>query len=94
MIGSSGYIFWQVVGGDGWWGVLMGSGDIFGWWWAVVGGGGYIWLVVGGGGWWWMVVGRGGWWWMVVGRGGWWHSLARPISYSRKKNIKYLYLFR
>ena len=44
-------IFWLVVGGDGWWGVLMGSGDIFGWWWAVVGGGGYIWLVVGGGGW-------------------------------------------
>ena len=36
-------IFWLVVGGDGWWWVVM---DIF-------------WLVVGGGGWWWVAVGGG-----------------------------------
>ena len=60
----------------------------FGWWWVVVGDGGYIlasggwwwvvvdifWLVVGGGGWWWIYF---GWWWVVVdGGGSWWIVVA------------------
>ena len=68
------------MGGDGWWGVLVGSGDIFG--------------VVGGGGWWWIYLAGGGWWWMVVGGGIVWpdpfHILEKnQISLLVSLNIRH-----